>query len=138
MENESNPLLDLIQNLSNSLNETNQVVHNSSSENAALDHNSNNSNFNIMDILGSLSNVQKNSNSSNNQINNFDISNLIKMQNVITALSSEDKRKDLLITIKPFLRKSRQTKIDEYMAYLSVITALGALNGKKEEGNSNG
>ncbi len=128
MENESNALVDLIQNISKSLNNNNNeaIIHNE------VQNTSQNNDFNIMDILGSLGNISKSPKSNNNTSNLFDVSNVMKMQKIISALSSEDSRKNLLITIKPFLRKSRQSKIDEYMVYLSVITAIGAFDDKKE------
>ncbi len=124
MENESNPLMDLIQNFINSSNTETADIHKNSNNNQ-------NSNINIMDMLNNIGNFTQNSHI-NNKDSNFDISNMIKIQKIISALSAEDSRKDLLTTIKPFLRKSRQAKIDEYMAYLSVITAIGAFNDKKE------
>ena len=118
MENESNPLLDIIQSISQNLN-----------QNIDKNNNSSNNEFNIMDIINNL-NIENNSNKVQN--NSFDISNIMKMQKIISALKTEDPRKNLLMTIKPFLRTTRQSKIDEYITCLSVITAFSAINDKKE------
>ena len=121
MENETNPLLEIIQNISQNLNNTsNNITNNFSNET------SNSSNFNILDLINNFTNMNSQTN------NSFDLSSLLKMQKIITALNEEDPRKNLLTSIKPFLRKSRQNKIDQYITYLSVISAIGIFNDKKE------
>ena len=125
MENETNPLLEIIQNISQNLNNNN--LNNIS--NNTLNNQTNNSNdLNIFDLINNFSNT----NIQTNQNNTFDLSSLIKIQKIISALNEEDPRKNLLTSIKPFLRKSRQNKIDEYITYLSIISAIGIFNDKKE------
>ncbi len=88
----------------------------------------------IADIINNLglNNLNQNQTQKQNQNNSFDLSNILKMQKIISSFNEEDPRKNLLSSIKPFLRKSRQGKIDEYITYLSVITAIGMFNEKKE------
>lgn len=114
MENETNPILDILKNVTENL-----------SNNMNTQNTNDNSNINFMDFLNSIGN--KNINSTNNN-SSFDLSYILKMQKILSAFNTEDSRKNLLMNIKPFLRISRQNKIDEYVTYLSVITAISAFN----------
>ena len=46
------------------------------------------------------------------------------------ALNSSSPQKDLLISLKPFLRKSRQDKMGDYLTILSVISVLESFKNK--------
>ena len=46
------------------------------------------------------------------------------------AMKSNTPQKDLLLSLKPFLRKSRQEKIGDYMTILSVISILESFKNK--------
>ena len=121
MENETNPIIEILQNFSQNLN---------SSELNTVQNNDKN-NFNISDILNIFSN---NSNSAEKN-NTFDISNILKIQKIVSAFNRDDERKNLLMTIKPFLRTTRQDNINKYITYLSVLTAFSSLNEKRGEDN---
>ena len=45
-------------------------------------------------------------------------------------MKSNTPQKDLLLSLKPFLRKSRQEKIGDYMTILSVISILESFKNK--------
>ena len=110
-----------------------------------------NNNFNISDIFNSLNlgeQNKENKKESNNFnlsdiLNNFnlsgllgnsdsgiDINSMMKIQKILSAIGKDDPRKNLLISLKPFLRKSRQEKINEYLTYLTIGSALGIFDDK--------
>ena len=48
----------------------------------------------------------------------------------MSALNSNTPQKDLLISLKPFLRKSRQDKMGDYLTILSIISVLESFKNK--------
>jgi len=89
-----------------------------------------NNNFNLSDVLNNfnLSGLLGNNDSGNDS--GFDINTMMKIQKILSSLGKDDPRKNLLISLKPFLRKSRQDKISEYLTYLSIGSALGIFDDK--------
>lgn len=140
----SEAIFDLIQNIQSKLNNeldnsetnTNETLSNSEYENQNTNTNTNNSNFDISSIIGLLGNM--NNNSSNGT--SFDFTNLdpklfSKIQKIVVTLGKKDPKKDLLISLKPFLRKSRQDKIGEYITILTIIKAFEAFSDKGSDEN---
>lgn len=118
---------------------------NLSSDNLNNQKNSNenpNSNFDLGSIMGLLGKLNLNSNSNTDTSNDsdFSFSNLdpalfSKLQKIVVSLGKKDPKKDLLISLKPFLRKSRQDKIGEYITILTIIRAFEAFNDKGSDEN---
>lgn len=118
---------------------------NLSSDNINNQKNSNknpNSNFDLGSIMGLLGNLNSNNNSSTDTSNDssFNFSNLdpalfSKLQKIVVSLGKKDPKKDLLVSLKPFLRKSRQNKIGEYITILTIIRAFEAFNDKGSDEN---
>ncbi|MEG1705432.1 MAG: hypothetical protein RR290_02525 [Clostridia bacterium] len=153
MENNDNAnyLFDLIQGLQTKLNDeksksTNDYVQesffNESKKEEAVHNNSKkeensnkNSEFNISELLNNfnLSGLFGSNNEENNS--GFDINTVMKIQKVLSSMNKEDPRKNLLLSLKPFLRKSRQDKINEYLTCLSIGTALGIFDDKGSDKN---
>lgn len=89
----------------------------------------------ISGILGSLgmgqtqnsndNNTNTSSTSTNNGEANFDINTILKMQKIMSRISKDDPKKNLLMSLKPFLRKTRQDKLDTYMGYLTIWNVIG-------------
>lgn len=77
---------------------------------------------------------QNNSNSSNESSFDFDINTFIKMKSIIDAMNSQkdDPRANLLKSLKPYLKKSRKDKVDQYIKIFSMEKVFENLN------NSNG
>lgn len=149
-ENEKNEaIFNLIQNiqsklnneneLDNSENETNNENENSYNNYENLNNNSSdtnnnsNSNFDISSIIGLLGNMNNSSNTDNSF--NLDPKLFSKIQKIVVTLGKKDPKKDLLISLKPFLRKSRQDKIGEYITILTVIKAFEAFSDKGSDEN---
>ena len=118
---------------------------NLSSDNLNNQKNSNenpNSNFDLGSIMGLLGKLNLNSNSNTDTSNDsdFSFSNLdpnmfSKLQKIFLSLGKKDPKKDLLVSLKPFLRKSRQDKIGEYITILTIIRAFEAFNEKGSDEN---
>ncbi|MEG2348709.1 MAG: hypothetical protein RSB67_03575 [Clostridia bacterium] len=90
---------------------------------------------NLLGLLGSNSNKENNSTNSSNGFN-LDPKLLLKMQKIITSFNKNDPRKDLLLSLKPFLRKSRQDKLSEYLTIMNVLDALKVFNDDEESDNN--
>ena len=95
----------------------------------------NNNSFDISSILNAFNqNKEDNSNSNNNDNNfTFDPSIILKMQKIIGSMNNNNPKKELLLSLKPFLRKSRQDKMNDYLTILNVISALEALKNKDSD-----
>ena len=64
----------------------------------------------------------------NNDNENSSCSSTFNFNNVLESLGSEDPRKNLLLSLKPFLKKSRQNKIDTYISLLSLSSIFKISN----------
>lgn len=100
------------------------------------------SNFDLGSIIGLLGKMNSNDNPSTdtNTNSSFNFSNLdpnmfSKLQKIVVSLGKKDPKKDLLVSLKPFLRKSRQDKIGEYITILTIIRAFEAFNEKGSDEN---
>jgi len=60
----------------------------------------------------------------------FDPSTLLKIQKIMSKMQSNTPQKDLLMSLKPFLRQSRQDKMENYITILNIITILESLKDK--------
>lgn len=94
-------------------------------------NNNNNSNNNT----NTNTNTNTNSNSNNNTFSGIDPSFLLKAQKVMSSVTRDDPKKNLLLSLKPFLRQSRQDKINEYISMLSIISAIEAFSDKGSDKN---
>lgn len=72
----------------------------------------------------------KNNANNSNPFDSIDPSIFLKIQQVMSAMNSSSPQKDLLISLKPFLRKSRQDKMSDYLTILSVISILESFKNK--------
>ncbi len=93
-------------------------------------------NLDISTILGALGGSSKNQNSTDNtggsgfNLGDIDPNTISRIQKIISSMSKRDPKKDLLLSLKPFLRKSRQDRISEYVTMLTVANALGIFDRK--------
>ena len=66
-----------------------------------------------------------NSNSNSNSDFNFDINTILKFKEILDELSnSNDPRKSLLISLKPYLKDNKKDKIDKYVKILSIAKII--------------
>ena len=73
--------------------------------------------------------------SNSNPFGSIDPSIFLKIQQIMSALNSKSPQKDFLISLKPFLRKSRQDKIGEYMSMLTIAKAIEIFTSKGSDDN---
>ena len=128
----SEALFDLISNIQSKLDEKNLKENNTPTEIHTTNNTTttnNETNFNLNDIINNLTSSTENK---TNEESNFDINNILKFQKILSSFNSEDPRKKLLLSLKPFLRESRQNKINEYITYLTIIKTLGIFDNKEE------
>ena len=118
----------LIQNIQSKLN---GEINNTNIDNTAEDK----SNFDIGKILGILGSLNSGSENADFNLGNLDPKLFSKIQQIVISIGKKDPKKDLLISLKPFLRKSRQDKISEYITILTIIKAFEAFNDKGSDKN---
>ncbi len=102
----------------------------SSTQNSNIDFSSILNNFNIQGLLSGLT-----GNSTGNEKNDFNFGDIdpnmiLKFQKLLSSFNKNDPKRNLIKSLKPFLRKSRQDKIGEYLVILSVVDAIGVFSGK--------
>lgn len=92
---------------------------------------------NLSSILKSSdNNSSQNSNFSNNSSNNFNIdpSTIVKMTSIINNINAKDNPgNNLLHSLKPYLRNSRKSKIDQYSNLLNLTKIADAIKNEKKE-----
>lgn len=110
-------LSELLNNISKSINSTDKNSINSDMLNQILD--------NIKNSNGSNS-TSKNNDNSNSEI---DLDTILKVKTIMEKMNSSknDSSSNLLLALKPFLRQSRQGKIDQYIKLLKIAPLLEIL-----------
>lgn len=146
-----NALFDLIQNIQSKLNDENiddkknnntcdeNTINNETESNNNEKNNSNN-NFDFSSIISMFNNSDNTQNyseenSGSNSNFNFDIGTILKLQKIFSSLNANDPKKNLLLSLKPFLRKSRQDKLNEYITILTIGNAIGMFNSRGDKNN---
>lgn len=144
---ENNPIFDIIQNLQSKLSNNDPVSpplknkqepHNTSSSNSLNDLNLEKISQ-ILNGIGMNKDQPMNENNGTNSITsnlsnlNIDLNTIMKFQKLFTSFNKSDPRKNLLTSLKPFMRQTRQKNVDTYITLLSVISALNIFNDKGSE-----
>ena len=154
-ENENlNPLLDIISSIQEKLdsvnsNYTDNSINNSNtytnpSSNFNLGNNNMNMGFNsnttnsssggfdtskLFEMLGNISgNNQKATSSALNPFANLDMDTMMRLGKIFTSMNKVDPRKNLLLSLKPFLRNDRQRNVDTYIFVLGILNVLDSFN----------
>lgn len=133
---------EMIQNFSKML--ANQQNHNNNN------NNNNNNNYNNNTYQPSNynnSNSNNNTNNSNNSSNsnegfdfsNIDMNTIMKMSSVLGKMnnSKNDPRANLLNSLKPYLRNSKQGQLDNYMNLLNVAKIADIMKDNNKENKNN-
>ena len=142
-ENNSKEIQNLIESIQTKLCEESTQKDSKVDDNTENNVNSNNNNIDFANILKNidltkLMGMMGNNNNTNNEQNsnfNIDPNTIFKIQKVINRLNSTNPKKNLLLSLKPFLRKSRQEKLNEYITMLTLIDAFEAFNSKGSDNN---
>ena len=111
-------------------------LQNSSSEKMTNNSNSDNNNNSSVNYNNNVNNDNLNSSNTQNSsqgIPNIDINTMLKIQKIMSAInsSSNNSGANLLRSLKPYLKPSRQAKVDEYIQLLSMekVIELMKLSG---------
>lgn len=100
-------------------------------QNINYDANKQNSNYS--------QNGQNNSNSSNNgfDFGNIDMNTVLKMKSVMEKMNNtNDPRSNLLYSLKPYLRETKQEKLEQYVNLLNVSKIADILKNDKKDGKN--
>ena len=83
---------------------------------------------NIKEMLNSL--PKENSSSDANDSPNIDINTILKMQKIMNSFNSSQNNSgaNLLRALKPYLKPSRQAKVDEYIQLLNLEKVIEMMN----------
>ena len=121
---------DMISNLVNMLKNSNTTDSNpSSAYEVSKDEDLNTSN----ESRGIFTNLGSNSDSKSNT-NNLDFETIMKIKSILETLNKKDDPKSkLLYSLKPYLRKSKQAKLDQYVNILKITQVTGLFNKKEGE-----
>lgn len=75
----------------------------------------------VLVILVVLAGSNTDSGSNSFNFNNIDINTIMKMKSVMEKMnSSNDPRNNLLYSLKPYLRESKQDKLDQYANLMNI------------------
>ena len=121
---------EMIENFSKIMSNSNSNKNDESTNNTSNTQNSNNSQ--------NTYNSSKNSSSNNFDFNNIDMNTILKMKSVMEKMNnSNDPRSNLLYSLKPYLRETKQEKLDQYVNLLKVSQIAEVLkNDKKDDKNA--
>ena len=86
----------------------------------------NNGSFDLSSILNAFN--QSKEENSNNTESSFDPSLLLKIQKIISSMNNNNPKKDLLLSLKPYLKESRQKKVEQYVKLFGIEKAFEAFN----------
>lgn len=107
-------------------------VNSKNSQEASTAQNFSNSN-------SSNTNTNNSSNNSGFDFSNIDINMLSKMSSIMGKMnnSKDDPRKNLLNSLRPYLRDSKRGKLDNYMNLLNVSQIAELMKNTDKENNNN-
>jgi len=133
-----NPILDIVNSIQSKLNENNLNNINNENNNSNESIKKDLSGLDISKILEGLSstttkNSFNNSNTNNNSGFNLDMNTIMNFQKVLSGINQADPRRDLLTSLKPFLRETRQKNIDTYITLLGVMKAFNIFTNKDRD-----
>jgi hypothetical protein len=111
----------------------NQIINNINSSN----NNKNSNEFSQNNLNNFINNNLSNTTDSNNFGNlNIDIDTILKLKDIISQMNKKNiPRNNLLNSLKPFLRKEKQEKLDEYVKYANLLSLIEILNKSGDENN---
>lgn len=85
---------------------------------------------NISSSNNSQDENKKTESSSNFEIPNIDISTMMKISQILSAMQSNQNSNsaNLLLSLKPYLNPTRQKKVDEYIQLLNIEKVINVMN----------
>ncbi len=88
---------------------------------------------NLKDIINNFNNSNNSSSNSSNTDNNsfdIDVDTLLKIKQVMDSINSQkpNPRTNLLLSLKPYLKESRQKKVDQYIKLFNMEKVFETFN----------
>ena len=128
---------DMINNLMNMLNNSNKDTNNSSVDSTKNTTETGIKLDNLQDIISSFSsnsNSSENNDSINSNNNSLDFDTLLKLKSIMEKMNNKnDPRSNLLYSLKPYLRESKRSKLDQYANLLKITQVTGLFSNDKEK-----
>lgn len=147
-------------NMHDIINNFKSVLNNSYSKDNSSDAvNSSSSDFNITpdmlsNLIGNLNNSEGKNSSSNSSSNNYntsesnnskdsssnfsgniDFETILKIKSIMETLNKkDDPRSNLLYSLKPYLRETRQKKLDQYVNLFKITEVTNLFKNEKGDG----
>ena len=92
----------------------------------------------MINNVSSMLKGNNNSNSSSNNNLNLDAETIMKMSSVINAMNQKNNPgSNLLNSLKPYLRDSRKSKVDQYANLLNLTKLAEVMKNDKKENQNN-
>lgn len=139
--NNDNPILDIVSSIQNKLNKSTieqnnvQPIFNENAKKKDLSGLDISKMLEMLNSAGIVNEKKENINTPTpcSSSSNIDIGSIMKFQKAFSGLNQADPRKDLLSSLKPFLRETRQKNIDTYITILGVMKAFNIFSGKDRD-----
>lgn len=132
----NNPIFDIVSSIQSKLNESNNGVLSPQNENNNKKDLSGLDISKLIDILnssGTNNSTNINSAPQTPNLSGIDLGTIMKFQNVLSGFNQSDPRQNLLSSLKPFLRETRQKNIDTYITLLGVMKAFNIFTSKDRD-----
>ncbi len=118
-ENMINNLMNMFKNQQNASNSTGQT------ENPSISPETIN---NIMNMIKN-NNRENSSETNSNSTNNIDMETIMKLKSVLDKVNTrDDPRSNLLLSLKPYLKESRKSKVEQYIQLFNMTKVLDIFN----------
>ena len=129
----NNQIPDNMKSILNSMNSNmNTNTNNPSNDNIQPNNSTENSESSERHSNSSSADNSSNSNNSNtnNMFNNIDMNTILKLQQIMSSMNDKknDSRTNLLISLKPYLKESRQNKVDQYIQLMKMEKIMEIMN----------
>lgn len=145
-------------NMENIINNFKNMLHNNQSSDDKKSQENGINNLNITpEMIGNLANMLKNNTAQNdsatsdsfnqnaesssndndsNSMNNIDFETILKLKSIMETLNKkDDPRSKLLYSLKPYLRESKQKKLDQYVNLFKITQISNLFKNNKGDGN---
>lgn len=145
-------------NMANIINNFKNMLHNNQSSDDKKRQENGINNLNITpEMIGNLANMLKNNtaqndsatsdsfnqntesssnNNDSNSMNNIDFETILKLKSIMETLNKkDDPRSKLLYSLKPYLRESKQKKLDQYVNLFKITQISNLFKNNKGDGN---
>ena len=139
LENDNtNQLLEIIDNIQKKINETNQDKSSNSVNTSVNNSAKNNMDYSkILEYMANENTNQTKTSQSANSFENLDMNMILRLSKIFSSINKDDPRKNLLLSLKPFLGNSRQKNVDTYVFLLGILNALDSFTSGDSGLNGN-